>query len=164
MIDLVNRLVAALREELQQYGEMLAVLDAQQDYVLQRSTQNLLESIGAADAQGRAINEARAHRSECQRAVARQLGLPGGAPFSQLIPLLPEDYRPLVEALVSENNELLVRVQQRARQNHLLLTRSVELMQRFISSLFPATAPATYTESGNVTNRAPAQALYEAVG
>ena len=33
-----------------------------------------------------------------------------------------------------ENNELLVRVQQRARQNHLLLSRSVEMMQRFITA------------------------------
>ncbi len=54
-----------------------------------------------------------------------------------LIPLLPADYRPLVQALVDENNELLVRVRQRARQNHLLLSRSVELMQGLLNTLLP---------------------------
>ncbi len=46
-----------------------------------------------------------------------------------------------MQALVQENNELLVRVQQRARQNHLLLLRSLELMQKLINSLFPGSRP-----------------------
>jgi flagellar biosynthesis/type III secretory pathway chaperone len=163
MFDLVNQLIAALREELQHYGEMLALLDAQQDFVLERSTQSLLESVTAVDAQGRAIQHARELRAQRQRAVAKDLGLPSDAHFSHILPLLPPDYQPLVNALVSENNELLVRVQQRVRQNHLLLTRSVELMQRFLSSFFAPSAPATYSEAG-LNNRAPAQALYEAVG
>ena len=41
-----------------------------------------------------------------------------------------------VQALVEENNELLIRVQQRARQNHLLLSHAVELMQHLINSDF----------------------------
>ena len=50
--------------------------------------------------------------------------------FAAIIPLLPPDYRPLVQALVQENNELLARVHQRTRQNHLLLSHAVELMQQ----------------------------------
>ena len=46
-----------------------------------------------------------------------------------------------MEALVRENNELLVRVQQRARQNHLLLSHCVELMQQLINSIFPVSPP-----------------------
>jgi hypothetical protein len=46
-----------------------------------------------------------------------------------------------VDALVSENHELLARVQHRARQNHLLLSQCAGLMQQFIHSIFPAAQP-----------------------
>jgi hypothetical protein len=56
-------------------------------------------------------------------------------------------------------------VRQRARQNHLLLLRSVELMQRFLSTVFHATDPATYDQSGQVFAPAiPSRPLYEAIG
>ena len=81
------------------------------------------------------------------------------------IPLLPDDYRPLVRALVEENNELLMRVQQRARQNHVLLSRSVDLMQRFIATLIPSEKLTRYNEAGTVsTPGLPHRTMYEAVG
>ena len=49
--------------------------------------------------------------------------------------MMPPHYRPLVHALISENNELIERIKLRAQQNHLLMSRSLELMQRFISSM-----------------------------
>ena len=61
----------------------------------------------------------------------------GAASFAELVPLLPPDYQPLLMALVDENNELLFRVRRRARQNHVMLKRSVELMQQVMNSLSP---------------------------
>jgi len=82
-----------------------------------------------------------------------------------LIPLLPSDYRPLVDALVHENNALLIRVQQRARQNHLLLSHCVDLMQQLINSIFPGASPTTYDGNGHVPVSVVApQPLYQAVG
>jgi flagellar biosynthesis/type III secretory pathway chaperone len=82
-----------------------------------------------------------------------------------LIKVLPRDYRPLVSALMEENNELLRRVQQRARQNHLLLSRSVELMQSFLGTLFQVGQGSTYDNSGGASRAAlPPRTLYEAVG
>jgi hypothetical protein len=80
----------------------------------------------------------------------RRAGLrpPGNAPFPDLIPLLPPDYRPLLQALVDENNQLLGRVRQRARQNHVLLRRSVELMQELLRTLFPARQTSVYNGQG----------------
>ena len=60
---------------------------------------------------------------------------------------MPEAYRPLVSALVEENNQLLARVRQRARQNHILLSRSLELMEKFINSFCACSVP-TYNETG----------------
>ena len=70
-----------------------------------------------------------------------------------------------MKALVDENNELLVRVQQRARQNHLLLSRSVELMQGLLNSLLPGRETRVYNGQGGMdTHSAPPRLLYEAVG
>jgi flagellar biosynthesis/type III secretory pathway chaperone len=165
MNHLVQNLVEALREELKEYGEMLALLDQQQELVLRRQAQDLFVSTSGVNAQAEAIAAARNEREQRQRHVARQLGLPDDAPFAAIVPQLPPDYRPLVNALVQENNELLIRVQQRARQNHVLLSRVVELMQRFIGTLFPGAANPTYNDTGRMFAAGlPQTSLYNAIG
>jgi flagellar biosynthesis/type III secretory pathway chaperone len=130
-------LVEALRDELKNYGEMLALLDRQQEYLMTRAANEVSQSIGLVQAQGLAIQQARERREDCRRAVAGEAGEEESASFKELIPLLPSDYQPLLKALVDENNELLFRVRRRARQNHLMLKRSVELMQQLLNSLCP---------------------------
>jgi len=165
MIEKIQNLIHALRDELQQYGEMLALLDQHQELVMRRATDELLPSVEDIQAQGAVIQEVRRRRAECQRLVSHELHLADGATFADLVPLLPEDYRPLLGALVQENNELLTRVQQRSRQNHLLLARTLEMMQRFMSTLFPGSASPVYNEMGSVLGRAVSMhSLYEAVG
>jgi flagellar biosynthesis/type III secretory pathway chaperone len=97
--------------------------------------------------------------------LARNLGLPDNASFAVILPELPADYLPLMQALVQENNELLQRVQQRVRQNHLLLSHAVDLMQQLINSIFPGAAPKTYDEAGRLPgSHLPQHSIYEAVG
>lgn len=164
MTALLERLIATLREELEQYGEMLALLDQEQEQVISRHAEDLVQTVQAIADQGELIQAARQRRTEARCALARHLRQADDAPFSNLLPLLPAEYRPLVEALVQENNHLLFRVQQRARQNHLLLNRCLHLMQRLISSLCPS---GTSVYSGNGTLHPPSLPrgpLYEAVG
>ncbi len=134
MVTLEN-LIEALRNELQQYGEMLALLDQQQEMVLQQRTDDVLHSISAIDSQSAAIQAARANRQLAQRGMAERLGQLHEMTFASLIPMMPEPYRPLVTALVQENNELLLRVRQRDQQSHVLLRQSLEMLQRFITTL-----------------------------
>ena len=165
MNDLLPHLIEALREELQQYGEMLALLDQQQNRVMERHTRDVLQGVAGLNAQTAVIAAARSEREQRQRDLARKLNLPDNTIFGVILPLLPADYRPLVQALVQENNELLVRVQQRVRQNHLLLSHAVELMQQLINSIFPGAGPKTYDGGGRVPGgMMPQHSLYEAVG
>ena len=147
MTELSHNFVESLREELKQYGELLALLDVQQAQVVQRLADELLVTVSAVNAQGAAIQVARSEREQRQRELARSLGLPDDTSIASLIAAMPETLRPLVNALVDENNHLLGRVKHRARQNHVLLSRSVELMQQFINSFCAAGAP-TYNEGG----------------
>jgi flagellar biosynthesis/type III secretory pathway chaperone len=165
MKELLSNLIEALREELKQYGEMLALLDQQQALVMHRQTADLPENVMSINAQAGVIAAARQEREQRQRHLARLLSVPEVSGFSVLLPMLPADYQPLVNALVEENNQLLVRVQQRARQNHLLLSHCVELMHQLIQSFMPGVAPVTYNGSGQVPASETAGAtLYQAVG
>ncbi|MBI3874984.1 MAG: flagellar export chaperone FlgN [Verrucomicrobia bacterium] len=160
----LDKLITALRDELQEYGGMLVLLDAQQDAVIHRRPDDVLKSAADVQAQGEIIAAARARRTEHQRAVARNRGAKDNS-FAELLPLLPASHRPLVEALVHENNELLVRVHRRAHQNHLLLSRSLELMQQFMGALFPASETLVYTGQGSrMVYSLPSRPLYDAVG
>ena len=165
MNEVLQNLIEALREELKEYGEMLALLDQQQQVVMQRQTPDLLQGVAAINTQAETIAAARREREQHQRHIALLLKLPEDAPFAAVTPRLPAEYRPLVQALVQENNELLIRIRHRARQNHLLLNRVVELMQRFLGTLFPGNQPATYNDTGQaLTPGLPQRSLYDAVG
>ncbi len=165
MNQLLPNLIESLRDELKQYGEMLARLDHQQHLVMRRQTDDLTRSVADINTQAEVIAAVRCERERHQRRLVHRLNLPDTAGFGEIIPLLPADYRPLVQALVQENNELLIRVRQRARQNHLLLSHAVEHMQRLINAIFPGASPTTYDGTGQVPGTGmPQHSLYEAVG
>jgi flagellar biosynthesis/type III secretory pathway chaperone len=165
MNDLLHNLIEALREELKQYGEMLAVLEQQQHSVVQRRVDDLLHNVACVNSQAEAITAVRHEREQHQRNVARLVDLDEDAAFTKIIPRLPADYQPLVQALVQENNELLARIHHRTRQNHLLLSHAVELMQQLINAIFPGGSPKTYNHTGRLpANKLPQYSLYESVG
>lgn len=132
MRDLLSSYVEALRQEMQQYGEILARLDQEQEVIAGRGPEAILGSIAAVNAQTQVIEESRQHRLEVQRAVARELHQSEEAPLLELLPLLPAPHSLLIAALVAENNALLERVRERAEENHLKLKQSAELMKRVV--------------------------------
>lgn len=164
MNDLLHNLIEALREELKQYGEMIAILEQQHQTVVKRQTDVLLQNVAEVNAQTNVIAAVRHEREQRRYDVARRLQLEDNASFAIIIPRLPPDYQPLVQALVHENNALLIRIQQRARQNHLLLSHAVELMQQLINSIFPGSSPKTYDNTGRLpVSHLPNRSIYERV-
>lgn len=164
MNDSLSNLIESLREELKQYGEMLALLDHQQNLVMRRQSSDLIQSVTDVNTQVEVIHAVRREREQHRSHLARQLNLNPDADFNALMPLLAVEYRGLIKALVQENNELLVRVKQRARQNHLMLTRATELMQRFINALSPAPTTSTYNVAGVVAGAGvPQHAMLEVI-
>lgn len=165
MTESIEKMVAALREELQHYGEMLALLEQQQQHAINRAADEMLVATTVIQNQAQVMQAARRDREKCQRELARELAILESSTFVEIFGLLPAAYRPLVESLVDENNSLLQQVQQKVRQNHLLLSRSVELMQQFLSALLPARETQVYNGQGSrETHTLPSPPLYEAVG
>ena len=159
----LQTVIDALRNELQQYGEIIALLDRQQELVLRCAAEELNLSIAAIHAQGARIQKAREDRQRSQGRLAIELRQPELSTFGHLIPLLPGPYRPLVTALVQENNELLIRVRQRAQQNQLLLRRSLDVMQHFINSLAVQEQPTAPAPDQTRAPIEPASNIYEEI-
>ena len=145
-----QNLVTALREELEQYGAMLALLDRQQELIIQRASGELLDNVASTNAQVSVIQVAQRVRTHQQGEVAQHLQLPATASFTDLAQRLPESFGVLIGALVAENNQCLMRIQRRARQNHLLLSRSVEMMQRLLGTLLATTQTTLYQGDGKL--------------
>jgi len=162
MTELLNALIEALRNELRQYGEMLARLDEQQDSIIRRAADDILATVGSIQEQGAVLQSVRQERETRQRQLARHLRQSEDAGLMALIEKMPPDYRPLAKALMDENNELLARVQQRARQNHLLLRRSLDLMQQLLQSLMPSGHNSVYDHQGQTSGAEPAALLCNA--
>jgi len=59
MIEELKRFIEALREELQHYGEMLGLLDRQQELVVIRAADEILQTVSAINAQSASIQSAR---------------------------------------------------------------------------------------------------------
>ena len=160
----LEKLIETLREELTQYGELLALLEQQQDLIVSRSAEGLLENLGAINAQVPIVAAARQNRDKLRKELAVAMGQATTISFRQLISLTPREYQPLLEALVDEINDFLMRSQQRLRQNHLLLSRSLDLMQQMIFSLFPSSGGQTYNQMGAVkTPTVPQSTLCEII-
>jgi hypothetical protein len=154
MKELLHHLIEALREELKQYGEMLALLEHQQEVASSRHEASQRQSAAAVDAQAEVLRAARCEREQRRLDLARALNLDEGTSFRGLSGRVPAQYQPLLEALVEENQRLLQRIHQRTRQNHLLLHRALKSGQR---------------PGGGVRRSRPASALaprsfYEALG
>ena len=145
MIVELQNVIQALRNELHQYGEMLALLEQQQHVAQHSGAEEILRSISHINQQSTSIQVARERRKSAQRHLAAAVQQSDNGTFSILIPLLPNSYQPMVSALVQENHELLGRVRERAQANQLLLRRALELMQRFITTLTLEDSPTETT-------------------
>jgi hypothetical protein len=99
MVVTLEQFIDALRNELQQYGEMLALLEAQGGALNRHGTHSVAASVSSLTAHGATIECARRTRETLQRKVAWSLGVAEEQTVQQLVRLVPEEYRPLLEAM-----------------------------------------------------------------
>ena len=86
-MESIQNLIGALREELQEYGEMLALLDRQHQIIMVRDADEVFQSISIIKAQGLAIQKARAERENAGAASPRRNSA------SRRTPLSPSSFR-----------------------------------------------------------------------
>ena len=135
-----------MRQELEQYSEMLALLDRQQQHIGARSADEVYQSIAPIKQQGLAIQKARARREECRAPLALSLQPAGGNDLCAIdASLCPRIAARSSARWCGRITSCWCASGQRARQNHLRLSRSIELMQGLINSLFPGARYRAFT-------------------
>jgi len=70
--------------------------------------------------------------------------------LSKMVRYFPDYVQPLLQALIDEINQMIKRTRSKARQNFLLLSRTMELTQETVAALRPENYSKTYTRKGQV--------------
>jgi flagellar biosynthesis/type III secretory pathway chaperone len=143
-------LVQTLREEVQEHGALLNCFEEQQAAILKRNPDAVLASNETIKGQLQLIGVCRERRETLVRAAAAQSGCAEHTPLQELIDFFPETVWPLMRALIEEVNRLLLKTQRRARQNQMLLARTIEVSQELLQRLRPGTMNKTYSPKGRM--------------
>lgn len=140
-----------LRQEVAEYGALYRFYENQQARLFAADADAVLRISGDIEVQVRVLHDCRREREATVSGFAIANGQPSGATIRSLLPMVPEDARPLIEALINEINVLIHRLRRVSRHNHMLLSRKVELQQQLLRQLMPATFSHTYTPKGRVS-------------
>ena len=136
MTEQLQSLIGALRDELEQYGEMLLLLDQREKLVVSRSSDQVLDTVSTLNTHANVIQTVRKYRQDCQYELSQLLQLEDDTPFISILRYLPDEYRVLLQALIEENDRLLTHVRQRAQENSMLLSNFLELNKNLTSRTY----------------------------
>lgn len=151
MITDCEPLANALRKEVQEYGGLLNLFDRQQEAILGRNPDLLLAITDLLEAQAQTI-ESCCRERECRvRILAEELEEPQETSLRELTALCSEPVRLLLGALIDEINSLVARTKHRARQNQMLLARSIDVSQQILQRLNPGGVIKTYSNTGRAS-------------
>jgi flagellar biosynthesis/type III secretory pathway chaperone len=161
-----NPLVDLLRDELQEYGGLFNLLGRQQDQIIERKPDAILVLNDEIDAQTQIVAELRTRREDMVADLHARADAAGTVTLRSLLPHFSADVQPLLEALMTDINHMLRRNRQKARQNHLLLARAMELTEQTLRVLQPENFTRTYRRTGQVATPRPAvvASRYSGVG
>ncbi|KAF0096149.1 MAG: hypothetical protein E1N59_116 [Puniceicoccaceae bacterium 5H] len=141
-------LATALRNEAQEYAWLLSLLEQQQKGILEQNYAEFPELTHSIDEQLRTTAEKRNNREMLAQELRLQNGLDEQATLRSLIELIEGPVRGMFEELLNELRSLTERLQNRSRQNKLMLARANEISRELLSYLQPTQSQTTYTQRG----------------
>jgi flagellar biosynthesis/type III secretory pathway chaperone len=145
-------LLELLRNELQEYGGLIGLLNAQQQTILNRKPDSLLEINQSVQAQMEASQILQKRRQGYVSNLALNFGRPKQSSLSELLPHLPDVTQPMFESIIEEINSLISNVRTKVSQNQRLLARLLEVTDHILSVASPTSHSKTYSKQGKVGN------------
>lgn len=149
MTQILEHVIEALRDELQQFGEMLVLLEFQQSCLNRGDIGSVPQTTSAIDSQRNVIESARARRENLQRQLTWTIGQPDPQSLQALLPRIPDIYRPLLLALIGEINQLIAEVRLRLEANQLQLRRALDQTVGLLSTISSQAYSALLAEERN---------------
>jgi len=145
-----EELLDLLRDELQEYGGLIGLLNAQQQSILNRRSESLLEINQSVQTQMEASQILQKRRQGFVSHIARNFGESNDTSLSELLPHLPEVTKPMFESLIDEINNLITRVRRKIEQNQRLLLRLAEVTDQILGISDPTHHSKTYSKEGKL--------------
>jgi len=150
MPDFFDRLIDALREELQEYGGLLELFDEQQAAILKSDPRGFLDLGAAVDEQISLVSANRGRREALVRELNQRCGCTESTKLTELLDHIPAERKGMIKALIDEINVLITRTQRCLRQNRLLLARCIETAQKLSAIAGNGNVVSTYGRAGMV--------------
>lgn len=139
-----------LRQELQEHGGMVNLLNDQRRLILERNSVSLQEIAQQIEVQIRVNRCLKERRILMARQLATQMGIDTTGALSELVAHLPIETRGLFEALIEELRSMIVLVQRRAQVNHGMLKGALEIVEETAKMIRPHSIVPTYDRQGSV--------------
>tara|TARA_Y100001954_G_scaffold234289_1_gene289454 strand:+ start:1514 stop:2044 length:531 start_codon:yes stop_codon:yes gene_type:complete len=145
-------LLGLLRDELQEYGGLMGLLNAQQQSIVNRRPESLLEINQSVQTQMEASQILQRRRQGFVSTLASSYGEPNESSLSELVHHFPDVTRPMFESIIEEINGLISRIRRKIEQNQRLLSRLTEVTDQILGVTDPAAHSKTYDKSGDLSN------------
>ena len=144
-------LLTLLRDELQEYGGLVGLLNAQQQSILDRRTESLMEINQSVQTQIEASQMLQKRRQCFVTSLANSLGEPSDSSLNQLVVHFPVVTQPMFQSIIEEINKLISQIRYRISQNQKILARLSEVTDQLLSVTDPKSHSKTYNRSGDVS-------------
>jgi flagellar biosynthesis/type III secretory pathway chaperone len=141
----------SLRAELGEYGSLFRLFEEQQALLFKRDAAGVLRVTNAIDEQVEVLLRCRQCREKATGEFARAHGMPESSTLRSLVPLVLDEARPLLQALVGELNQIVARTRRITRHNRLFLIRTIDTHQELLRRLRPGSFTKIYSPDGRVT-------------
>lgn len=144
-------LLGLLRDELQEYGGLVGLLSAQQQSILNRRPESLLEINQSVQTQMEASQMLQRRRQGFVSSLASSYGEPDESTLSELVPHFPDVTQPMFQSIIEEINNLISQIRRKIDQNQRLLNRLTEVTDQILGVTDPGSHSKTYDKSGDLS-------------
>tara|TARA_B100001248_G_scaffold262589_1_gene259774 strand:+ start:76552 stop:77070 length:519 start_codon:yes stop_codon:yes gene_type:complete len=148
-------LVVALRNEIEEFGALVNLLDEQQNRILGRDPEGITEMNKTIDEQIALCRDMRRVREDVVTVLASGVNEHEEVSVRALLSYFPEEVQGLLQALSDEIFDLMEKTQRKAGQNQMLLVRAFEAVEQVVRALCPELITKTYDKKGSISVKAP---------
>jgi len=133
--DCWSKLTTMLRRELEGYGGLFSILEAQRESLLSQNLDSIIESNNDLQTQADAIQLLRERRlafiEECSRVIAWEA--PEAATIKALVRLAPAKLQPMFDGLIKEIERLMASSRNYLKRNQMLMRRAYDVNRQFLA-------------------------------
>jgi hypothetical protein len=143
-----DELADALRDELAEYGGLLAILDEQRDAIASRNVTSLAEINEQVRKQTASARHFTDMREEVSARITKGTGCSPETSARELLKYMPAEARAMFESLIDEGALVVKNAKKKAERNTVLLAHSSDLNEKLLMAMRPGTTVKTYTKKG----------------